>query len=90
MPDEAMGKNNSKRYRRIKQTAGGIFRVILPFISQGGSQIFVMYILTGLVLSIQRNKSIAMYGTDGGMENAYGVYGRSFEIARLKITVEKV
>ncbi|MCD7835067.1 MAG: hypothetical protein LUG83_00085 [Lachnospiraceae bacterium] len=64
--------------------------MILPFISQGGSQIFVMYILTGLVLSIQRNKSIAMYGTDGGMENAYGVYGRSFEIARLKITVEKV
>lgn len=60
---------------------------ILPFVSQGGSQIFVMYIMIGLVLSIQRYRDIAVHGDAGENEK---IRSRSFEVANLKITVEKV
>lgn len=60
---------------------------ILPLISQGGSQIFVMYTMIGLVLSIQRYRDIAVHGDVGENEK---IRSRSFEFAKLKITVEKV
>lgn len=61
---------------------------VLPLVSQGGSQILVMYIMIGLVLSIQRYRDIAVHcGTDGKNEK---ISSRSFEFARLKITIEKV
>lgn len=64
---------------------------VLPLVSQGGSQIFVMYILIGLVLSIQRYRDIATNGytdvkTDSGDEK---IFSKSFELAKLKITIEK-
>ena len=63
---------------------------ILPFISQGGSQILVMYILTGLVLSIQRYRDITVHNEIAGQNKNAEAESRSFRLARLKITVEKM
>jgi cell division protein FtsW (lipid II flippase) len=59
---------------------------LVPFISQGGSQILVMYILMGIVMSVQRYRNVAVYEdkkTAGSDEYS------EIKIAGYKVSLEK-
>jgi cell division protein FtsW (lipid II flippase) len=59
---------------------------LVPFISQGGSQILVMYILIGIVMSVQRYRNIAVYE---GKNAVGGSAHAEIKIADYKISLEK-
>jgi len=60
---------------------------VLPFVSQGGSQIFVMYIMMGFVLSIQRYRDLAI---NEKYDKDEKICTRRIKLLKYKITVEKL